>query len=81
MRNYLTNLLIEKGITEDINFDMGVEGHINLTYKMQIEFICAADIATQKTIRNTFVKIDFMNGDVLDYWRHITRGMLASLNY
>jgi hypothetical protein len=81
MKTYLTALLTEKGITNDIANEMLVDGHFGLTYEMQIDFICSAPAATQDTIRKTFVKIDFLNGDVNDYWMHITNGMLKSLGY
>ena len=81
MKRYLTDLLTEKGITGDISNEMNVDGHFGLTYEMQIDFICEADLNTQATIRNTFVKIDFLNGDVKHYWDYITQGMLKSLGY
>tara|TARA_R110000823_G_scaffold266679_9_gene386455 strand:- start:6231 stop:6476 length:246 start_codon:yes stop_codon:yes gene_type:complete len=81
MKKYLTLLLTEKGITNDITNDMIIDGHYGLTYEMQIDFICSADKDTIATIRKTFVKIDFLNGNVAHYWEHITKGMLASLGY
>lgn len=80
-KNYLVALLTEKGITNDIDNDMNVEGHINLTYRMQIDFICAESNTTQETIRKNFVKIDFLNGDVKHFWDYITAGMLKACNY
>lgn len=79
--NYLELLLTEKGITNDIENDMNVDGHIGLTFKMQIDYIAAADAATQKTILNNFTKIDFLNGDVKHFWDYITTGMLKACGY
>lgn len=81
MKVYLTNLLTEKGITSNIDTDMNIEGHFGLTYEMQIDFICNQPASVQKQIRNNFVKIDFLNGDVNHFWEYITKGMLKSLGY
>lgn len=81
MRKYLTLLLTEKGITNDISNEMTIDGHFGLTYEMQIDYICAADKAIQNQIRKTFVKIDFLNGDVNHYWEYITQGMLKACGY
>ena len=81
MKNYLTNLLIEKGIIKDIEEDMNVEGHINLTYEMQMDFICGMPKKIQDQIKTNFVKIDFHNGDVMHFWKHLTEGMLKATGY
>jgi hypothetical protein len=81
MNEYLVKLLTEKGITEDVENDMNIEGQINLTYQMQIDFICKMPLNIQKQIRDIFVKIDFQNGNVRHFWDHLTRGMLDSLGY
>lgn len=81
MKTYLTNLLAEKGITNSIDNAMIIDGHFGLSYEMQIDFICLTPQPMQKKIRETFVYIDFKNGDVEDYWNHLTKGMLESLGY
>ncbi|HDZ15509.1 hypothetical protein LCGC14_1210760 [marine sediment metagenome] len=81
MKTYLTNLLTEKGITSSIYNDMPIDGHFELTYEMQIDFICSMPQPIQQQIRKTFVKIDFANGDVKHFWDHMTTGMLESCVY
>ncbi len=81
MRKYLIALLTEKGITKSIQNEMMIEGHFGLTYDMQIRFICSAPKNVIKQIRDTFVKIDFKQGDVKHYWNHLTEGMLKHQGY
>jgi len=78
MRNYLTTLITEKGkSTDDL---INLEGHHGLTYDMLIKFI-----ETQKTyhaqIKKTIVQIDFANGDVFHYLKHLALGMVKSVGY
>jgi hypothetical protein len=81
MKRYLADLLTEKGITNDIYNDMDIDGHIGLTYAMQIDFICSMPKAMQDKVRNNFVMIDFKNGDVKHFWDFLTTGMLKSIGY
>ncbi len=78
MRNYLNNLITEKGTT--LNSTINLEGHFGLTYEMLVDFICEAKDYHQQ-IRETLVKIDFENGDVFHYLNHLANGMVKSLGY
>ncbi len=78
MRKYLTNLITEKGVSTET--EINIEGHFGLTYDMLIDFICEAK-QYHEQIRTTLVKIDFMNGDVFHYLKHLTEGMVKSLGY
>ncbi len=78
MRRYLENLITEKG--RNLDDEIGIDGHIGLTWEMLIDFIAAAK-AEHKRIRSMLVKIDFCNGDVFDYLRHLANGMLAACGY
>ncbi len=78
MRTYLQNLITEKG--RAIDDDLDIDGHIGLTYEMLIDFIM--DCPEQhRVIRTTLVKIDYCNGDVFHYLRHLANGMLAACGY
>ena len=80
MKTYLQNLISEKGTSLDT--EISIEGHMGLTYEMLIDFICQDQMKEfHGNIRNTLVKIDFCNGDVFDYLRHLTEGMVKSLGY
>jgi hypothetical protein len=80
MRKYLETLIEEKGF--DLDTELEVEGHIGLTCEMLIDFICTPDMAAyHKSIRDTLVKIDFHNGDVFHYLKHLAAGMVAACGY
>ena len=81
LKTYLSALLTEKGIVSDIDTDMDVDGHFGLTYEMQIDFICSMPAEMIEQVRKTFVAIDFQNGDVMHFWKHLTSGMLESIGH
>ena len=78
MTTYLQNLITEKGV--DLEDDMNIDGHIGLTYQMLIDFIAGAK-QHHKQIRSMLVKIDFANGDVFHYLRHLATGMVVACGY
>lgn len=77
MKKYLHVLLQEKGI--DPEDTLNIDGHFNLQVGMLIEFICSLPADIQKRIKNTIVKIDFSNGDILHYFKFLGKGMVQSL--
>lgn len=80
MRAYLTNLITEKG--RELDDEIQIEGHIGLTWEMLIDFICQPELSGHhKAIRDTLVKIDFLNGDVLHYLTHLAKGMVAAVGF
>lgn len=78
MRTYLTTLIEEKG--KSLDTEIEIEGHFGLTYEMLIDFICEAK-EYHAEIRKMLVMIDFKNGDVFHYLKHLTQGMVAALGY
>lgn len=78
MKNYLTTLIEEKG--KSLDTELNIDGHIGLTYEMLVDFIESAP-QYHAEIKNTLVKIDFMNGDVFHYLMHLANGMLKSMGY
>jgi len=78
MKQYLTNLIEEKGFSTDDTINL--EGHYGLTWNMLIDFIEQAP-EYHKTIRTTLVKIDYMNGDVFRYLTHLAKGMVEACGY
>jgi hypothetical protein len=66
-KTYLTTLIEEKGT--DLHDEIGLDGHIGLTWAMLVDF------------KTMLVKIDFLNGDVFHYLRHLAEGMVAALGY
>jgi len=73
IETYLNNLIEEKGT--DLDTEIQIEGHFGITYKHLVEFITSVPKEMQKEIRTMLVKIDFKNGDVFHYLKHLAKGM------
>jgi hypothetical protein len=49
---------------------------------MLVDFVAAPEMKEyQADIKTMLVKIDFLNGDVFHYLRHLAEGMVAALGY
>jgi len=79
MKNYLTTLIEEKGKSIETTID--IDGHFGLTYEMLIDYIDQKAKNYHSEIKNTLVKIDFMNGDIFHYLDFLANGMLKALGY
>ncbi len=77
---YLEILLEEKNINSETNL-LENEGNFGLTIQMLIDFIYSMPANIRKQVENTFRKIDFMNGDVMNYINFLAKGMLKSSGY
>ncbi len=77
---YLQTLLKEKNINSETNL-LENEGHFGLTVNMLVDFIYSMPANIVKQIENTFRKIDFLNGDVMNYINFLAKGMVKSLGY
>jgi len=83
-RIWITTFLLEKGIYSSIESKLllsdakGAENHFNLTAETLIEFLDSAK-PYQAQIKETFVKIDFLNGDCEHYLKFLTNGMFAQM--
>lgn len=84
-KNYITNLLTEKGIDLDDTFAIILPRHAHVyEYGQFIEDlveVTKGDAKVREQIRRTFVKIDFVNGDVIDYVKHLATGIVKSAGY
>jgi hypothetical protein len=78
MANYIETLLDEKGISLDDTL-LEKEGNIGLTIQMLIDFIYSMPANIKKQVENTFRKIDFLNGDVMNYVNFLAKGMIKSI--
>ena len=76
MKRYLTNLITEKG--RDLEDEIGLDGQIGLTWGMLVDWIAEAAKPYHGQIRKTLVMIDFKNGDVFHYLRHLAAGMVEA---
>ena len=76
MKKYLKNLIDEKGIDANLAFQVKGETGINLIpIGVVIEHILLAPIKEKKAIKDWLVKIDFVNGNVLDYFKHLAQAI------
>jgi len=73
MRNYLNTLLEEKGISQEYMFkaEGDVWGTNIMPLSVIVDFMCEVDKATQTTMKNTLIKIDFKNGDVKHFFQYV----------
>ena len=77
MENYLNNLINEKN-NLDMESLIEVEGESGLNIiplGCLVEAILSASKNEQKAIRNMLVKIDFLNGDVMNYFQHLAQAI------
>ena len=77
MRSYLNNLITEKNLDWQHTFEVeGKEWGINfIPLEVVVEHILIAPEEQQKEIKNTLVKIDFYNGDVLHFFNHLAKAI------
>lgn len=76
MNDYLCTLINEKGVS--IYEEIQIEGHFGLRWSDLIDFIVSLPEYHQK-IKDTLVKIDFLNGDVFHYLNYLANGMVQSV--
>lgn len=74
---YFRTLLNEKGISLDTVLEVqGKEwGFEMIPVKVVVEFMETRSIETQKKMRNNLTKIDFMDGDVLNFFTYVATFM------
>lgn len=73
---WLDMFVSEKGIDTEQEFE--VEGESGMNYiplEVVIEHMKIAPAKEQAAIKTVFVQIDFANGDVVDYFRHLAKAI------
>lgn len=79
-REWFDTFCEEKGINDvykvwDLQSPNGTWNHIDI--EVVIEYVQnITDPAIQKTIKDNFVKIDFFNGDVYHFFKHMAQGIV-----
>jgi len=69
---WLDTLIEEKGYDTEHRFEVqGESGSNSIPLGCVAEAMKTAPATEQKAIKNMLVKIDFKNGDCLDYFRHL----------
>jgi hypothetical protein len=78
MRNYLETLISEKGLDLEGTI-IEVEGQdwgLNIIeLGAVVDYIMASGPANQAQVKDTLVKIDFHNGDVMHFFKHVASFM------
>lgn len=73
---YLATFFDEKGIDTEATFEVeGASGPNLMSYGVVIEAILAAPQSEQKGIGDMLRRIDFLNGDVCHYLRHLAKAL------
>ena len=76
MEKYLNNLLKEKGIDQEEILEVEGQSGVNfIPVGCVVETILMTQKAEQEKIRKILVKIDFMNGDILHFFKHLAKAM------
>ena len=71
-KQWLDTFISEKNLPMEDTFTIEKNNNLNImTYKTIYEHILIANDQEQKQIKNTIVKIDFLNGNVLDFFKHL----------
>jgi len=69
---WLDTFLTEKIIDLDDRFEVGgASGTNSFTYGVIVDAIKAAQPDEQEAVKRQIVKIDFVNGDVRQFFRHL----------
>ena len=73
---WLDTLVEEKGVDLEDGFQVEKNGELHFfDYGYVVEAIKIAPVNEQKGIQNMLVKIDFYNGDICDYFRHLAQAL------
>lgn len=77
MIKWLETFLEEKGI--DLDTEIVVQGEVYgdnyMTVEVIVEHIKIAPKHEQDAIKNTLIKIDFHNGDVMHFFNHLAKAI------
>lgn len=78
--NWLDTFIDEKNINKDDTFEINKNGTLNIiSYGSIIDHIKITSKQEQEQIKKTIVKIDFFNGDVLHFFRHLGQALAKEL--
>lgn len=76
--NWLDTFLAEKGIDgEQVLSVSGPSGPNSIPVACLVDLMKQAPRSEQDGIKAMIVRIDYRNGDVLDYFRHLARAVAA----
>ena len=74
--SWITCFISEKDLDTDMMFDVEGPSGVNIMdYNVVIQAMFDAPQHEKDSIKKTIIKIDFMNGDVLHYFRHLAHAL------
>ena len=80
VNNWLDTFIDEKNINKHDTFEINKNGSLNIiSYGSIIDHIKITSKQEQEQIKKTIVKIDFFNGDVLHFFRHLGQALAKEL--
>ena len=78
--NWLDTFIDEKNINKHDTFEINKNGTLNIiSYGSIIDHIKITSKQEQEQIKKTILKIDFFNGDVLHFFRHLGQALAKEL--
>ena len=73
---WLGNFIDQKQFDTDMPFEVeGPNGMNQMDYNVVMQAILDTNLNEQEGIKATLVKIDFMNGDIGHYFRHLAQAL------
>lgn len=76
MKNYINTLIEEKGLNLNTTFDIeGLSGLNIIPLGVVVEHILIAPTHEQNQIKNTLIKIDFHNGDIMHFFTYLAKAI------
>ena len=76
MTNYLNTLISEKNINIETMIEVeGQSGTNFIPLGVIVEHIAIAPTHEQKQIKNTLIKIDFLNGDIMHFFTFLAKAI------
>jgi len=71
-KNWLDTFIKEKEFSMENTFEINKKGCLNImSYQTIYEHILITTKEEQEKIKKTIIKIDFLNGDILHFFRHL----------
>ena len=79
MKKWIETLIEEKQINTGECFKIETaKQHHFMPLQLVVENILSAPHSEQKQIKKMLIKIDFMGGDILDYFKHLARVLVRN---
>ena len=76
MTNYLNTLITEKGLNREMILEVQGQSGLNIMpLGVVLDNISATSKDEQKAIKNILVKIDFQNGNIMDFFKHLAQAI------